>query len=530
LSEDPLDRLANRVLTIKPHKKSYQHREVICAFVTVTGKRTYCLAITEYGEQVENLANHLLVHPQSYVIVTNNVAWLADYMLGRYGHLECFQMKLTEARSLDDAGEVKANLSRIGFTNGRKAQHSGRRKAMHNVWSSDDFPETLFNSSYGWQELLTAAVDVRDYCKEQSLAVPNKPKGMAGDFMRDPKFWLHERGRVPEFINETLRPYLPGNHMELRGEVRKIQTVWSIDMRNAYHKLAQSITIPDHTHMYGRGYSRSWRDAPIWFTSGTPEFERELQRYGLVIVEATSRPTRQKEWRPRAINYSGKKRIALWTNEIEFCKSMGLDIHGIIAAWTSNHADTGLSKYGQFAESEASRVNLSRRKWLKPTFHTLYGMFAANKKSIRIGHLRGKSKSLFRFSLGFGHTLELPAFEIPQRSHPLSNVAILGTLQAEIRVRMMQLANELESKGHPVTHIHADGLHVATSNLPLLSDDWKIEEREDLVYIDDVSWIWATGETLPGRPELERQREIRRYNDMVTAGLYGYRRRFSSAA
>lgn len=527
---DSLDKLANRALTIKPHKKSYQHREVICVFVITDHKKTDCLSLTEYGEKIDNLGNHLLVHPQSYIIATNNQAWLASYMLKKYGHLECFQMKVTETRKQDETGEIKSNLSKIGFTNGRKAQQTGRRKALHTVWSHTDFPESFFGENGCTPtELLKIAIDVRNYCKENKLAIPNKPKGIAGDFMRDERFWPEHRGKVPDFINETLRKYLPGNHMELRGQTRVIQNVWSIDMKNAYHNLAKQIKVPDHTHLYGRGYTRSWKDAPIWFAAGTSEYDREIHRFGIVIVEATSRPTRNNEWRPRAINYSGKKRIALWTNEIEFCESLGLSIHGIIASWTSNHSDIGLSKYGTFADNEASNVDAYRRKWLKPTLHTVYGMFAANKKCIRIGHLRGNSKTKFHFSLGFGHLLELSAFEVPQRSHPIANVAILGLLQSEIRMKMLRLANELEIAGHKVTHIHADGLHVATKSLPLLGPEWKVEQREDLLYIDDVSWIWSDGETLPGRPELERQREIRRYNDMITAGLYGYRRRFSEA-
>lgn len=525
---DPIEQLAHRRLTLKPHRKTYQHRDIVCVFVISHGKRIDVLAVTEQGERIGNLANYLLTCPTAHIVATNNPAWLADYMYRKFGHLECFQMKLTETRNEDETGEIKAALSRFGFTNGRNAQHEGRRKALHSVWCSQDFPTSLFPSGHcSFDELLKACIDVREYCKENALPIPNRPKGIASDFMRDERFWPKERGRVPEFTNEELRRFLPGNHMEMRSEPRKVINVWSIDMRAAYHQAAQSVIIPDHTTIYARGYSKSWETSPIWFDSDSPEYRREISRPGLVIVEATSRPTRKGEWRPKRINYSNKKRIPLWTNEIPFCEEMGLSIHGVICAWTSTKADTGLTKYGAFAEPEANNADAYRRKWLKPTLHTLYGMFAARKKSIRIGHLRGSGKKL-RFSLGFGHSLEMSAFETPARSHPVANVAILGTLQAEIRVRMMRLANELESKGHPVTHMHADGIHVHTNDLPLLPDNiWKIEEREELIYIDDASWIWNNGDCLPGRPEAERAKELRRYADMIRGGLYGFSKRFA---
>jgi hypothetical protein len=522
---DPIADMVFRKITIKPHTKSYQHREILCVYVTFEGKRANVQAITEHGEIIKRLDQKLLTHPRPYVVVTNASTWLAEYLVNKFGRLEGFQLKVTETRG-EGQTEIIAKLSRFGISN---KEASGKRKVgLHTVWSVSDFPTSLFpQGKCDPYTLLSTAVDIRNYCKESGIPLPSKPKGIAGDFLKDARFWPDGRGRVPTFINDNLRGFLPGNHMELRGKTRMVQNVWSIDMRNAYHRVAQYLRVPDHTHIYARGFTRTWKTAPIWFASNSVEYAREIARPGFVIVEATSRPTRNSEWRPKAINYSGKKRIGLWTNEIEFVESMGVDIHGIIASWTSHTPDMGLSRYAQFAESEANRVSPDRKKWLKPTLHSLYGMLAANKRRFRIGHLRGNSKRQ-RFFIGWNKSIDLCTFSTGAISHPVTNVAMLGILQAEIRCEMFRLANWLESNGHPVSHIHADGLHVATDDLPLLSSEWKVSQMVDLVYIDDVSWIWSDGETLPGRPEIERQREVRRYKDMLAAGVYGYRRKYAA--
>jgi hypothetical protein len=86
---------------------------------------------------------------------------------------------------------------------------------------------------------------------------------------------------------------------------------------------------------------------------------------------------------------------------------------------------------------------------------------------------------------------------------------MLGVLQAEIRARTMRLANSLIVEGVDVLHIHADGIHT-TGKLPFLSNDWSVEPRTNLRYVDRVSWLADEGDTLPGR-DVQQRIETRRH-------------------
>jgi hypothetical protein len=94
---------------------------------------------------------------------------------------------------------------------------------------------------------------------------------------------------------------------------------------------------------------------------------------------------------------------------------------------------------------------------------------------------------------------------------------MLGVLQSEIRARTMRLANGLITEGVDVLHIHADGIHT-TGKLPLLSNDWSLEPRTNLRYVDRVSWLADEGDVLPGRDTRARVEQRRR---MATTLLHG---------
>ena len=72
-----------------------------------------------------------------------------------------------------------------------------------------------------------------------------------------------------------------------------------------------------------------------------------------------------------------------------------------------------------------------------------------------------------------------------------------------------------------VLHIHADGIHVAGDELPLLPKGWTVKERTNLEYLDKVSWLSDQGATLPGRDERMRV-EVRRHNaNLILAASRG---------
>jgi hypothetical protein len=210
----------------------------------------------------------------------------------------------------------------------------------------------------------------------------------------------------------------------------------------------------------------------------------------------------------------GPYTVFLWTNELDLAVDGGLIIHGITAAWTSVTADPGLPRYGAYAEAEIDQASDFRRRWLKPTLHATYGLLAAKPRNIAIGHHRGKGRESTRI-IGRGHEVTVREALLRGHAPPTNNVPMLGVLQAEIRARSMRLANALMSEGVNVLHIHADGLHVAGA-LPLVDDSWSIEPRDQLEYLDRVSWLSDQGDTLPGRDVRERVEARRHRANLVT--------------
>lgn len=255
----------------------------------------------------------------------------------------------------------------------------------------------------------------------------------------------------------------------------------------------------------------------MWAARDTPVYKRTMLQPGVVYVVYDARPLRKHETRPPAIKV-GQGRAAVWTNEVEYLEQHGVHITGIVAAWTSCDADQGLPRYGAFAQEEISNASEARKRWLKPTLHSLYGLSAMRTRKVTIGHHRGRGH-MRTMVLGAGHEFTVAANELPIMPGATVNVALLGVLQAEIRRRSLAMAYRLSVDGCTVLHIHADGIHVA-GDLPLLTDEWSIKPRTNLQYLDRVSWTSDQGDTLPGRDERERV-ELRRHLARLHQALRG---------
>lgn len=229
---------------------------------------------------------------------------------------------------------------------------------------------------------------------------------------------------------------------------------------------------------------------------------------GLFCCLVISRPTRVREHRPPALDFSGERRIYLWSSEIDFIRTQcDARITGIFAAWTSSTPDTGMPHYGKFAETAITNASPYRQKWLKPTLHSVYGLLAATKRGFRTGWRMCKGKP----STWLIGPREIPvrAIEFPATQPATVNVAMLGVVQAAIRARTMVMANELARAGMTITHLHADGLHAA-GDLPLIDGThWRVETRDNLVYRDRVSWTCEQGDVLPGRSTAKRVNDQR---------------------
>jgi hypothetical protein len=361
-------------------------------------------------------------------------------------------------------------------------------------------------------------MDIREWCRDENVPMPSTLAGIANSLLRDERFWPEDRGRVPKATNENVRKYLPGVYGELRAKplTRKENAV-SLDQRTAYHVAAQEVATPDPTTLFARGYFNAPDTAPVWAPTGTLLYERTMSQPGIVYVLVEVQHLRRHHVRPPAVKRAGRYRCALWTNEIALCEQNGVTIRGIVAAWTSNLADTGLPLYGAYAQKQITEASEFRRRWLKPTLHALYGLLATRPRRVKMGHLRGNAQTDAIARIGFGHEFPVKQSDLGVIQPMTANVAMLGVLQAEIRARSFALARELMEAGAEVLHIHADGIHVTGDIIPLIPDGWKIETLTNLHYLDAVSWLSAEGDHLPGRDAKQRAEVARHHTTLVTS-------------
>lgn len=496
------DEPRSRIIT--PRTRGYVHRIIIAVRNQV--------AVDEYGELIENIAQFAAAN-EGHIWIVDDPAWILDTMVAAYSEHPDFNYQIVTSEDDSPVRMVKSRVTRFGFrckhekgSPERESCPYRRRRAMHTVWSPSDLSPTpgKLLTDYSHGSLLELATDIRGWCKEQEIPLPSTLAGIANSLLRDKRFWPEARGRVPKATNENVRKFLPGVYSELRAPKYEYNRyAVALDQKTAYHVAAQEVPTPDPTSLFARGYFNTPEQSPLWARPDTELYRRIMAQPGIVYVQVDVKHLRKTQVRPPAVKNAGRYRCALWTNEIALCEANGVTIEGITAAWTSNRPDEGLPRYGAFAQRQITDASELRKRWLKPTLHALYGLLATRPRRVKIGHLRGSAKHEGVARIGFGHEFPVRQADLGVIQPLTTNVATLGTLQAEIRKRSLQLALHLLEAGATVLHIHADGLHVE-GEIPLIPDGWTAEPLTHLQYLDDHSWIADEGDCLPGRDERMR--------------------------
>jgi hypothetical protein len=503
-----------RALVVKPRRTGYKHRPII---TVVQG-----VGLTEQGEIVRNLPL-FATSMEPHIWCAFDVLSIMEPMREWFSDVDWFTWDFTDSRDPDLKGAPymsHAKLSSFGF-HSRSKSNGKRRKARHMVWE----PSRMFSDPSAaarflcntHEDLRRFAIDVREWCREQDLQLRATLPSLAAQLLRDPRFWPHDRGRVPRATNEAIRRALPGVHQRRLAPLHQtIPLAVGLDQRRAYHRAAQEVPTPDPTTMHARGYFNEPMDAPLWCRPDDVLYQRTVSQPGVVAVRATARPARNGELRLPAVDALKGKRgvILLWTNELQYAIDTGLKVEGLTAAWTSSQIDTGLPLYGAFAEGEIDAASDFRASWLKPTLHSAYGMLGSRQREM----IR-----LSRFGRGVPTMVLLQGQPFPVRrgaartgASMVTNVAMLGVLQAEIRRRTLALAADLTDRGCDVLHVHADGLHVKAGPLPFTPPGWTAAPVTRLVYEDDVSWLSDERDVLPGRDTRMRV-ELRRHHAYLMA-------------
>lgn len=509
--------------TIKPRTRGYRHMDL----AVVYGHNT---VLTEHGEVIDDVWTYVRDAQPSAFITLDPSTFLATLDDRWHDHPH---WRFTLARIISDKGDLTMSRTKL-LTFGFRACKTpterqacpicahgtgGRKPRLHQCWDPRSMSPTPVHKLIGSAQpvdLLNWARDLREWAREQNLELRSALSAYGSQLLRDERFYPEPRRRVPRATNERARPSLPGNLVRMAditpGPER--YNVTSIDQRSAHHRIVQEIDLPDANTLFARGYFNDPENAPLWAPRGTALFNRTIKQPGLLYALITSsRRTRPDEFRLQLQDFVGQRREWIWTNSVDYLESTETRIDGIYAAWTSSSPDSGLSRYGNFAQKQIESASPARKLWLKPLLHSTYGLLAARPRPLQTGHSdlnhAGKSST---FLLG-ARPFIVTERTISNWAPAFANVIHRGMIECETQIRSLRMAQELTDNGARVLHIHTDGLHVE-GQLPLLPDSWGINGLTSVMYIDAVSWVANERECLPGRDQRERAEVIKHYGQL----------------
>lgn len=375
-------------------------------------------------------------------------------------------------------------------------------------------PLTFFDSDLSGTELRSWAEDVISFCRDNDLPIRPTSAGIAGLLLRDRRFWPELRRKIPTATNERLRDTLPGNYYRANCLVGWPYKALYVDQVAAHHAVATELAFPHADYLYGRGFFDDDNDNDPWITPDDPEYPEIIGSPG-VVRAVVSIPHRRLGPFPHPIEElgSGDHVVKIYTSEIDFLAERGIKIRHLSASWTAPIADPGLNAYARWSLDQLRAADPARLQWLKPLLLSAYGLLAARPRKLQTAYRVGSGPEV---SIGATGPIGRLRTARSETQIPIANVIARGMIEAEVRRRSLQLADQLLHAGKEVLSIYADGILFVGDPI-LLPPGWEIEGRSERLYVlDDVSII-ATDESeivkLPGRSGAIRDELIRRYKE-----------------
>lgn len=488
---------------VKPRKRGYKHKPIIAVVETI--------GLTDTGEYVDDLPMFAMRH-DSHLWVTFDVPQVVLSMVDTHGENPAFRLGGGGVAPPEDGSPYidRVKLTTFGFATPGK-RHTARHVIVSPGYYMGGEATARTKLERTLPALLTFATALREWCESQDIPIARSLAGIGSSLARDARFWPDTRGRVPRATNEQVRPYLPGSHVECAVTNTHHKHVLTIDQRRAYHTIATEIALPDPTSLYARGYFRNPGNHRVWTTPGDRVYERTINQPGLyallvridraaphnLILPYLQESTWEVENR-KTSDHGAAHIVYVWSPEMrELRIDPRVTILGMTAAWTSRIPEVGLADYARWARKQIdTRPDL--KQWLKPTLHGMYGLLASKPANLIRAELnmRGGVDHHVYYS---GRKLELKAKTIRHVS-PITNVCVLGVLQAELRVRTLEMARDLRSHGREILRLHSDGIHFTPGQVPMYDETrWELGELTNVRYFDAVTYISNERVVAPGR-------------------------------
>lgn len=386
------------------------------------------------------------------------------------------------------------------------------------------------------QALLAWGTDMREWCQQNGLKVSSSAGSLAIQLLTDPRFYPKPRRKVPRATNDRARPHLVGNHYELHTEPYIFHSgAYYLDMASAHHYCASNVILPDANSLNARGLFREPLDPapgeltpvnpPAWLQPHDRQFKDIVENsYGLLQLRVEGLRPYEKFTFPFLRKYR-LQTVWIYTNEVPLIRELGGYISGMDAAWTSWHPDTGIPKYAEWAMTENETMTPQRKQWCKPALLAPYGMLAHRPSAPEIGYHHSEGGIRQPIPVPGGGSLEMNICQTGQETESrIANVIQRGIIEAEVRVRVIQLARELDKAGLEVLGLYADSVIVDSKNqLPPLPEPWRVKTLTQFEYFNRVSFQSKEMVKLPGIADRLDEDRISRVKAM--AAFSGQRNR-----
>lgn len=388
------------------------------------------------------------------------------------------------------------------------------------VFSRSTVHDIIPGDQHTSMKLLEWASQVREWLIRQGISLKTTQGGVAGTLLRDPRFYPAARRKVPAATNERARPKLPGNYYRLHtAPWIQHQAAVYLDQVRAHHSAARDLAFPCANSLYAKGRFHDPENATKWHArAGTSFFDRLIQEPGLFCLDVINPGAINPDHHPLPIQERpGRTRVFAYSNELEYMRAGGTIIEGIVAAWTSTKAENGLNTYARWSMEELD-ANPDKAGWLKPCLLSTYGVLASTPRRAQIGFRRSLQGEVRQWPVG-GALLDVHVRATTKaREAAIANVIHRGMIEAETRLRSLQMARYMIDHGFRVLAVYADSVFVSGDDrtLPFLPDGWKVESAlTRLQFVNDVSFVSDEVTKLPGIDRHEQDRLAVKYRGMV---------------
>lgn len=370
-------------------------------------------------------------------------------------------------------------------------------------------------------DLLAWGRDLREWCHANGLHPSPTAGGLGGQLLRDPRWYPAPRRKVPKATNANARTVLPGNHYRLYWPEHTPVDATYVDMSSAHHHIASTLAFPCANHLYARGNFHTTETTEttvsrerLWAPVGSARYKQIIQSFGLFRMQLNVPALKPVQFPPPYLETAGRKQAYVYSNELPLLHTLGVEIEGMDAAWTSYDRDPGLNLFAQWALTEIATMTPERKRWCKIALLATYGNLAARARTTEFGYRTATHGVPREYPAGPGVLNVTAHISERELEIPTVNVIHRGMIEAEQRRVVLDLARDLTRTGHNILCIYADAVMVQSGPaLPLLPPPWRIDTHLTRVRFASATAFTSNERTrLPGmaREDSDRWRRIAR--------------------